>query len=936
MDVKDKEYYWSVHISDGTQWTNQTYSFIAKPFALKWSYSTGAGTSIGPLAVDIDDDDNYEVFATGAGKITCLDGETGELEWSYTNAAISTHSSYEIHDLNNDGIPELVVSAGLRTIALHANDGSEYWNVVVPSEEKHLVIVDIEGNGYPYVYVASRELVVNGTGRLRKLRGTDGTVLAEAFSWGVAWGGLSAADADRDGNFEIYMTDRSITYDPAVNDSQAKGMQAFDADTLELLWNDENVTCSSHCMAIVDVNDDGVLDAVVVQQNDKDMIDAGIYTIDGATGVKIPGKWDDNLSLTGHSQFSIYDIDGDGNLELITCKGDVAKVWDMGTWSLDATLDSFGEPPKMADVIGDEKLEIIGSGGSVPIYNGSSYGLIETISGASSIASNLVQDIDNDGQNELIVISSAGIIRVYDTTANAPTPRVRTNSLYYSERNMGAGVYVPPPGAPQPILKETIPEDGATGVDLNPLLSVNVIDFHYDLMDITISTNASGSWVDVATFDDVGNGWYNYTPTNMNGIDKTYYWKVSAVDPYADNLITTKTYSFTTLTPPPFKPGWSYRKRIVIDNSKVEDDLTDFAVLIDTTDEDIGAKALTNGDDLLFTSDDGETKLDHEIELYEVSSPAHLISWVKTNLSSTEDTILYLYYGNNESSNQENVGGVWDSNFVMVQHLEETSGNHYDSTSNNNDATTIDVITQGSAAGQIDGADELDGGTTNKIVVPDSDSLDINDAITISAWIYPETWGGDSMGRIIDKTLGTAYGFFVWNSGGGKVSFYWKIGEVVHQYSSTDGSIALNTWQHAVVTYDRSNVRFYINGEAKGSNTDTTAIPSNAEDLWIGNREDNSIRGYDGILDELRISNAARSSGWVVTEYNNQNDPSSFYGVGDEEEAEGMCETEADTNEDGKINMQEIMAYIARWYAAEIGTPELMKAIGFWKVGVGC
>ena len=49
-----------------------------------------------------------------------------------------------------------------------------------------------------------------------------------------------------------------------------------------------------------------------------------------------------------------------------------------------------------------------------------------------------------------------------------------------------------------------------------------------------------------------------------------------------------------------------------------------------------------------------------------------------------------------------------------------------------------------------------------------------------------------------------------------------------------------------------------------------------------------------------------------------------------------MCETDADTDHDGKISMPEIMAYIARWYVAEIDMPELMKAVGYWKAGVGC
>ena len=36
----------------------------------------------------------------------------------------------------------------------------------------------------------------------------------------------------------------------------------------------------------------------------------------------------------------------------------------------------------------------------------------------------------------------------------------------------------------------------------------------------------------------------------------------------------------------------------------------------------------------------------------------------------------------------------------------------------------------------------------------------------------------------------------------------------------------------------------------------------------------------DGAVDELRISNIARSVNWILTEYNNQNSPGTFYSVG--------------------------------------------------------
>lgn len=159
-----------------------------------------------------------------------------------------------------------------------------------------------------------------------------------------------------------------------------------------------------------------------------------------------------------------------------------------------------------------------------------------------------------------------------------------------------------------------------------------------------------------------------------------------------------------------YDSSWKYRKKITIDADQVTANLTDFPVLISTTDSDLMSKAQSNGNDILFISADGATKLNHEIENY-TSATGQLTAWIKSDLSSTTDTVLYMYYGNGSSSDQSNATGVWDSNFQMVQHLEETSGGtdaFTDSTSNSNHGTDSGNPTASSSA-KIDGAWEFDG-----------------------------------------------------------------------------------------------------------------------------------------------------------------------------------------------------------------------------------
>jgi hypothetical protein len=44
---------------------------------------------------------------------------------------------------------------------------------------------------------------------------------------------------------------------------------------------------------------------------------------------------------------------------------------------------------------------------------------------------------------------------------------------------------------------------------------------------------------------------------------------------------------------------------------------------------------------------------------------------------------------------------------------------------------------------------------------------------------------------------------------------------------------------------------------------------------------------WPGIIDEFRVLNNAKTSRWILTEYNNQNSPSAFYTLGNETAVSG-------------------------------------------------
>ncbi len=328
-------------------------------------------------------------------------------------------------------------------------------------------------------------------------------------------------------------------------------------------------------------------------------------------------------------------------------------------------------------------------------------------------------------------------------------------------------------------------------------------------------------------------------------------------------------------------PYWRYRTTLAIDHTKVGADLTDFPVLVDVTNANL-TKAQIDGDDILFT-DGSWTKLDHEIEMFDHAT-GRLVAWVRVpSLSSTTDTILYIYYGNPTASNQENVAGVWDSNFKMVHHLEETTDTHYDSTMNNNDGTPEGGLNQ-DAIGKIDGADGFDPVENAYIRIGDDDTIDFNGTQTLEMWI--KTDNKTALMILADNAapIGSACTVHASIPIGGR--FMYRRGNTTHDWEALSTSdIADGEWHYVVGIDDGNGFKIYVDGVKEYDGTPLGyGTPSTIEnDLLIGSRL-GTLFFFNGTIDEVRISSVNRTADWVSTSYNNQYDPSSFCAFGIEED----------------------------------------------------
>jgi hypothetical protein len=322
--------------------------------------------------------------------------------------------------------------------------------------------------------------------------------------------------------------------------------------------------------------------------------------------------------------------------------------------------------------------------------------------------------------------------------------------------------------------------------------------------------------------------------------------------------------------------GYTTRKKITINHNLIDEDLINFPIRIFiNNDEDIGKYTKFNGDDIRFTSNNGKTELKYEIEDFVINNGLAIGNfWVKIPfISSLEDTIIYIYYGNFAANKSENSINVWDNNYLMVLHMNDNNITIIDSTLYERNGTKKNVNEPNKVDAKIGKGQEFDGIDDYVIIPKNFGIFGGNKSYTVSLWIL--------FNNIIDNDGETLISFR------GEHDIYWTMnlnGEpnleirrrnINNNWNKIIGSGTLNIeqWYHFIQTYDNTNNQWklYQNGLLIDSNINADIIgEDNLDNSTIGNRPGQN-RYFDGIIDEVRVSNIIRSPAWIKTEYHSEN-----------------------------------------------------------------
>ena len=246
---------------------------------------------------------------------------------------------------------------------------------------------------------------------------------------------------------------------------------------------------------------------------------------------------------------------------------------------------------------------------------------------------------------------------------------------------------------------------------------------------------------------------------------------------------------------------------------------------------------------------------------------------VPTVYGNSKDQSIRMYWGNEDALPESNGEDVFKSTngFKGVWHLNEdgnTSNRGYkDSTGYLHHGTGINTDSNSDVDGMIARAQNLYG-TNSYIQGVDSQELKITGNMTISFWMKTNQTASDWV-RLLGKGNTTHRNYGLWlNRTNNKILFQqYNNGSSILDVTSTNAT-SNNSWYYVAATVNGNSGSIYINGDISGTATRTGIPSTDTNPLTIGYAGFHTY--YNGEIDEVVISNTARSASWIKLCYENQ------------------------------------------------------------------
>jgi len=243
--------------------------------------------------------------------------------------------------------------------------------------------------------------------------------------------------------------------------------------------------------------------------------------------------------------------------------------------------------------------------------------------------------------------------------------------------------------------------------------------------------------------------------------------------------------------------------------------------------------------------------------------------WIENNstgkvwVNVTANGSVQMYYGNTTYTSLSNVNTTFITVISNVSGAWDLNGNVLDSSGNNNDGTLQGGM--GFTTGKFYQAGNFNATGSKYVSIGNVAALQLNFPMSITGWIKRNVVGTQS--SIIGGASANDWGYYfpaADNLAFGKIA--------VNQVTSTSTYTNNTTIYHAVMTYDGSNVRFYINNTLDGSPVYTSTFTASAKNIGnvagtilTGNIE--NLRVYNKTLNTTEISYLYSNYGYTTENY---------------------------------------------------------------------
>ena len=337
--------------------------------------------------------------------------------------------------------------------------------------------------------------------------------------------------------------------------------------------------------------------------------------------------------------------------------------------------------------------------------------------------------------------------------------------------------------------------------------------------------------------------------------------------------------------------GYAYKKTLTLNTTNIVSGtgtLTNFPYLLRIQDNDLklntglcdlttagyvpGKVLSATGADIAFTTTAG-VALNFEIDSYNPTTGT-LLAWVKLpSISASANLLINMLFGK-AIPDANTASSTWPADYKAVFHFDD----YIDASKTTTDATTSGLAGTLTAmdaqnfvtTGKIGNAYAFNG-TDEKIVVPANTAYGIaSSPFTLSAWINTTTPGSDQKILSNQTAGGIGYKMGLNNSKPENQNDGSPNRDGSNNVTGTSQTVVANNWYHLQGVYSGTTLTMFVNGVQRQQRTNV-AVPGTGTVLSFGVGEGGNQFWFRGILDEIRISNVAKSPDWIKTEYQNQN-----------------------------------------------------------------